>query len=194
VSAAPGALPDPVGDRLRALTSQYALPPGAEAHLAHLLAHLAADPNAPTTVRDPTDAVDVHVADSLSGLAVPAIRGAGTIADLGTGAGYPGLVLAAARPEAAVTLVESVGRKCTFLGAAAAAAGIDNAAVACDRAEAWAEGRGDCDVVVCRALAALPVLVEYAAPLLRLGGRPARWPMATTRRPRSASRRLRRSP
>ena len=57
----------------------------------------------------------MHIADSLAGLEIPAVREAGRIADLGAGAGPPGLVLAIARPEAEVVLVESVGKKCAWL-------------------------------------------------------------------------------
>jgi len=124
-------------------------------------------------VHDPADAVDVHVADSLAGL--PELAAAGVIADLGTGAGLPGLVIAAARPDATVWLVESVARKCAFLTEAAAAMGLGNTRVACARAEEWAEGLGACEAVTARALAALPVLVEYAAPLLREGGVLVAW-------------------
>ena len=126
-------------------------------------------------MRDPRRAVDAHVADALSGLAVPELAAAGRVADIGAGAGVPGLVLAAARPQLHVTEVESVGRKCAFLERAIAAMGLANADVACARAEAWAAGREACDAVTARALAPLPVLVEYAAPLLRPGGVLVAW-------------------
>ena len=60
----------------------------------------------------------VHVADSLTGLEVPELRGAERIADVGAGAGFPGLALAVALPDAQVDLVESVGRKCAFMSRA----------------------------------------------------------------------------
>jgi 16S rRNA (guanine527-N7)-methyltransferase len=83
--------------------------------------------------------------------------------------------LAAALPEARVQLVESVGRKCAFIERAVAAAGLANAAVVCDRAETWSPGREACDLATARALASLPVVIEYAAPLLREGGRLVAW-------------------
>lgn len=156
--------------RLGELAERYALPPDAPDQLARILARVAEDPTAPTTVQDPLRAADVHVADSLTGLEVPALRTAGRIADLGAGAGFPGLVLAAARPDAHVFLIESLGRKCAFLERAIADAGLTNAEVVCSRAEEWREGTGSIDVVTARAVAPLAVLVEYAAPLLRLGG------------------------
>jgi 16S rRNA (guanine527-N7)-methyltransferase len=164
-----------VDARLAELAARWALPPEAPRQLAIVLRLVAEEPTSITTVRDPARAVDLHVADSLAGLAVPAVREAATIADLGAGGGFPGLALAAARPAAAVTLVESVGRKCAFLRRAAAEAGLANVTVVHARAEEWRDGLGSQDVVTARALAALNVLVEYAAPLLRPGGTLVAW-------------------
>jgi 16S rRNA (guanine527-N7)-methyltransferase len=124
-------------------------------------------------VHDPVQARDVHIADSLAGLEVPEIRAAGRIADLGAGAGLPGLVLAIARPEAEVVLVESVGKKCAWLARTIEDLGLQNVRVACARAEELDEGAFD--VVAARALASLSVLCEYAAPLLREGGSLVAW-------------------
>ena len=134
-----------------------------------------ADPHAPTTVRAREEAHRVHIADSLAGLEVPALREAQLIADLGAGAGLPGLVLAAALPAARVVLVESARRKAEWIAATATACGIPNASAVWSRAEAWSDGREACDVVTARALASLPVLCEYAAPLLRPGGTLVCW-------------------
>jgi 16S rRNA (guanine527-N7)-methyltransferase len=164
-----------VRTRLEELASAYGLTLESTVRLERLLGLVARDASTPSSVRASEAAVDVHVADSLSGLEIDALRTAERIADLGAGAGFPGLVLAAARPGAAVVLVESVGRKCGWLERAIEATGIENARVACTRAEAWPEGIGTCDAVTARALAALPVLVEYAAPLLRLGGELVAW-------------------
>ena len=164
-----------VDRRLHELAERYALPAGAPAQLRALLDLVAADETAPTTVREPTAAVDAHVADSLAGLEVEALRSAVRIADLGAGAGFPGLVLAAALPESRVALVESVGRKCAFLERAAEEAGIGNVDVVPARAEEWRDGIGTCDAVTVRAVASLSVLCEYAAPLLREGGILVAW-------------------
>jgi 16S rRNA (guanine527-N7)-methyltransferase len=156
--------------RLDALVAQWQIPaPGAGA-LAAFLDLLERDDTAPTTVRDPALAVDAHIADALTGLAVPELAAAATVADLGAGAGVPGLVLAAARPMMRVAAIESTARKCAFLERAIATMGLGNAEVVCARAEEWEAGRGACDAVTARAVAPLPVLVEYAAPLLRMGG------------------------
>jgi 16S rRNA (guanine527-N7)-methyltransferase len=117
------------------------------------------------------------VADSLSGLDLAAVRGAGRIADIGAGAGFPGLALAVALPGAGVDLVEATARKCETIARLAEAAEVDNARAVPARAEQWAagEGAGAYDVVTARALASLAVLVEYAAPLLRTGGALVAW-------------------
>lgn len=142
-----------------------------------LLTGLAGEPSPPTTVTDPDEAAAVHVADSLSGLTVTSLREARSIADIGAGAGFPGLVLAVALPDARVDLIESTARKCEVIGRLAGVAGASNATAIAARAEEWAagEGAGRYDVVTARALAALPVLVEYAAPLLEPGGRLIAW-------------------
>jgi 16S rRNA (guanine527-N7)-methyltransferase len=74
-----------------------------------------------------------------------------------------------------VWLVESVRRKASWISDTAAACGLSNATAVPARAEEWRDGLGACDVVTARALAALPVLCEYAAPLLREGGRLVCW-------------------
>jgi 16S rRNA (guanine527-N7)-methyltransferase len=132
-----------------------------------------ADASAPTSVHDRRQVETVHIADSLVGLEVPAVGEAARIVDLGSGAGLPGLVLAIARPDAEVVLVESVGKKCAWLERTVSALGLENVRVACARAEELDEE--PFDVVTARALASLPVLCEYAAPLLREGGSLVAW-------------------
>ena len=145
------------------------------AQLDCLLAALERDEHAPTTVRERARALDVHLADSLVALDLDLLRDERDIVDLGAGAGFPGLALAVALPGARVHLVESQRRKCEFIERTAAAAGIENADVICARAEDWADGGARNDVVLARALAAQPIVLEYAAPLLRLGGALVDW-------------------
>src|SRR3954463_6154137 len=159
--------------RLDALRARYDIDEAQRDRLAALLEVLRDDPTAPSTVREPEQAVDVHVADSLVSLELAAVRDARALADIGSGAGFPGLPLALALPDARVSLVESSSRKCAFLERAVQASGAANASVACARVEEWPVR--DLDVVCVRAVAPLPVLVEYAAPLLRLGGRLVAW-------------------
>ena len=115
------------------------------------------------------------MADSLSALALDAVRGARRIADIGSGAGWPGLALAAALPAARLALVESAVRHCRYLERAAAEAGLGNVEVVHARAEEWRDGFGAHDLVTARAVASLPVLCEYAAPLLAEGGSLVAW-------------------
>lgn len=154
------------------------LPAGTEAKL-HSLAELLTDPRAPVSAASAARSREVHIADSLAGLELPELRGAARIADLGSGAGLPGLVLAAALPDARVDLVESVSRKCEFLREAIERAGIANAGVVCERAESWAGpeggGREAYDAVTARAVARLASIAELASPLLRDGGHLIAW-------------------
>lgn len=173
--------------RLGQLSDDLDLPHGAADRLSALLELVRDDSHAPTTVGDPEKAVETHVADSLSALALPVVREARSVVDLGSGAGFPGLPLAVALPEVGVTLVESQSRKCAFLRRAVEAAGVANAVVACDRAETW-PGRG-VDLVVARAVAPLAVLAEYAAPLLEVGGSLVAWKGAPAREELEAARR-----
>ena len=119
----------------------------------------------------------VHVEDSLTGLEVPALRDGGRIADVGAGAGFPGLVLAVAMPDAQIDLIESVGRKCEFMSRAIEAAVIPNATVLNTRSEEWAGagGREAYDVVTARAVARLSTLAELASPLLKPTGTLVAW-------------------
>ena len=149
--------------------------PDAGDRLAALLGLVAAEPVAITTVRDPAQGVDTHVADSLVALDLPAVRSARRAADLGSGGGFPGLALAIALPATHMALVESVGRKCGFLATAVSELGLANVEVVNARAEAWPAGVGVHDLVVARALAPLPVLLEYAAPLLEPAGVLVAW-------------------
>lgn len=156
--------------RLAAVAPQHATEP-----LARILELQAGDPAASTSVRDPGAAVDRHVADSLTALELPFVCGARRVADLGAGAGWPGLALAAALPDAHVALVETAIRHCRYLERAVEAGGLANVTVVNARAEAWPGGLGAHDLVTARALGALAVILEYAAPLLAEGGRLVAW-------------------
>lgn len=165
----------PAAAKLNGLAERYHLSERQRAQLEAILLELATDERSPTTVRDPLSATDVHLADSLVALGVETLSSAERIADLGSGAGFPGLALAVALPAAEVRLVESQGRKCVFMEGLVARAEVANAHVVCARAEVWEQGVGANDVVLARALAAPAVVVEYAAPLLRLGGTLIDW-------------------
>ena len=154
---------------------ELGLPAAGVDALRRVLELQASDPTAPTTVRAVDEAVDRHVADSLVALELDEVRAARRIADIGSGAGWPGLALAAALPEARVWLVESAIRHCRYLERAIEAGGFGNVEVVHARVEEWGGGVGVSDVVTARAVAALPVLCEYAAPLLVEGGSLVAW-------------------
>lgn len=164
-------------DRLAALEPEFGLPPGSGDRIGALLRALAAEPDPHTTVSAVAEALDIHVRDALVALQLEPVRSATTVADLGAGAGFPGLPLAIALHHARVDLVESAGRKCAVIDRLAAAAQIPNARSVHSRAEELAAGdaRESYDLVTARALAPLAVLVEYAAPLLRPGGVLVAW-------------------
>lgn len=159
------------------------LPAGFRARLETWLDLLAAERASLTSVRDPADGWKVHVDDSLSGLELVsgALGDAGAIADVGSGAGFPGVPLAVALPHGRVDLIESVSRKCAFLRRAIDTTGIPNLRAICDRAENWAlrpapeGGREAYDVVIARAVGRLSTLAELAVPLLRPGGALVAW-------------------
>jgi 16S rRNA (guanine527-N7)-methyltransferase len=151
-------------------------PTAAEPALEALLEMLA-DPRAPISASTVRRARDVHIADSLSGLEIEPLAAADRVADLGSGAGLPGLVLAACRSEARFALIESLGRKCDFLREAAQRMGLENVTVVCDRSEDWASshGREAYDAVTARAVGSLATLAELASPLLTDGGVLVAW-------------------
>jgi 16S rRNA (guanine527-N7)-methyltransferase len=122
------------------------------------------------------------VADSLSGLEVPELSSARRIADIGAGAGFPGLVLALAIPRAQVDLIESAGRKTAVIDRLIQASELGNARSITARVEDYARvpaalggGREAYDAATARAVGPLALLVEYAAPLLRPEGILVAW-------------------
>jgi 16S rRNA (guanine527-N7)-methyltransferase len=158
------------------LTKRWSLPPTAAARLARLASLVSSDASAPTTVQEPTRVLEDHLADSLVALELrDVLWHEAEIADLGAGAGFPGLPLAIALPGSRLWLVESNERKCQFLRRAVAECELDNVEVVRERVELWRAGLDRCDVVVARALASLPVVSEYAAPLLHVGGSLVAW-------------------
>ncbi|MDI9892453.1 MULTISPECIES: 16S rRNA (guanine(527)-N(7))-methyltransferase RsmG [unclassified Microbacterium] len=94
----------------------------------------------------------------------------GRVADVGSGAGLPGVVLAIARPDVEFTLIEPMERRTIWLSEQVADLGLENVTVERLRAEEWAKGRVF-DVVTARAVSALRTLIPWTAPLARVGGR-----------------------
>lgn len=111
--------------------------------------------------------LDVHYADARRALA--GLDAAGAWVDLGTGAGFPGVVLAAMFPAATVELVDSRAKRCVFLEEVVERAGATGVTVRCARLESLPDGAYD--GVTARALAPPPEVLDYARRLLRPGGR-----------------------
>jgi 16S rRNA (guanine527-N7)-methyltransferase len=152
------------------------LSPAQRRSLETVLALLAEERASVSSVTDQR-AWKVHVEDSLTGLEVPELHEARRIADLGAGAGFPGLVLAVMLPEARVDLIDSISRKTAFITHAAQEAGIANATALTTRAEDLARGDGaeSYDVVTARAVGRLSTLAELASPLLKANGLLIAW-------------------
>jgi 16S rRNA (guanine527-N7)-methyltransferase len=148
----------------------------ARARLEKVLALLAEERASVSSVVDER-AWQVHVVDSLAGLEVSELRKARRIADVGAGAGFPGLALAIALPGAQVDLIESVGRKCEFMRRAIEEAEILNATVLNTRSEdlASSDGREAYEAVTARAVGRLSTLAELASPLLKPNGVLVAW-------------------
>jgi 16S rRNA (guanine527-N7)-methyltransferase len=125
-----------------------------------------------TAITDPEEVLLKHFLDSLSLLIVydkPQTR----MLDIGTGPGFPGLALKIVRPQWQVTLLEATNKKVIFLRHMVELLGLQNVEVVHGRAEESAQKsgyRGRFDLVTARAVAALPVLLEYSAPYCRIGG------------------------
>jgi 16S rRNA (guanine527-N7)-methyltransferase len=132
-----------------------------------------------TRVTEPAAVARLHLLDALS--ALPLIDGlerAGRCVDLGSGGGVPGLVLALARPDQQWLLVDSVRKKADALREFVSALAIANVEVVAERAEVLGHERGrreSHDLVAARACATLPVLAEYALPLIAIGGALVAW-------------------
>lgn len=120
-----------------------------------------------TAVRDPLAMVTRHLLDSLGVLDF--VTGT-AVADVGSGAGLPGFVIAIARPRMAVTLIESNGKKAAFMRHARRRLGLDNVTVAQERVESW-RPEAKFDSVICRAFAAAGDCARLAGHLVAPGGR-----------------------
>ena len=120
-------------------------------------------------------ALDRHYMDSLAPLALPELMPAGAkVIDVGSGAGFPGLPLAIARPDLDVLLLDSLAKRVRFLDAVIAALALPNVRTLHARAEDAARDpayRERFDVAAARAVAAAPVLMELLLPFARVGGK-----------------------
>lgn len=160
-----------------ALADRFGLDQAAVSGLERYVDVLLSWPGNVTALTTRAEVVSTLLGDSLALLDVAVLPAgaAGPWIDLGAGAGIPGIPLAVVLPGVRLTLLEAASRKCAFLRAAVEAAGVDRrCTVVCARSERFAatgsEGREAFAVVLARAVASLPALVELAAPLLATGG------------------------
>ncbi len=123
-----------------------------------------------TAITEPDEAEVKHIVDSLAAAKQNEMRG--RVADVGTGGGFPGSVIAAYKPDCSVVMIDSTRKKLDFVAEALKASGIENASVLHGRAEEIARGerRESFDCVVARAVANLAALAEYCMPLVAVGG------------------------
>ena len=124
-----------------------------------------------TAIKEDAQAAEKHYLDSL--LLLPYLQAGMHCLDLGSGAGFPGIPLAIAFPQASWVLLESLQKRCLFLLEAKEALGLNNLELFCGRAEKAGRDtqyRGRFDLVTARAVASLPILLEYALPFLKVGG------------------------
>ena len=126
-----------------------------------------------TALTAPEDVAVKHIIDSLTAYDAALFDGARTLIDVGTGAGLPGIPLAVYAPHLTVTLLDSLNKRVRFLTEVRAAMGLQNVRCIHARAEEaarTAEHRAAYDIAVSRAVARLPVLLEYTLPFVRVGG------------------------
>ena len=126
-----------------------------------------------TALTAPEDVAVKHIIDSLTAYDAARFDGARTLIDVGTGAGLPGIPLAVYAPHLTVTLLDSLNKRVRFLTEVTAAMGLQNVRCIHARAEEaarTAEHRAAYDIAVSRAVARLPVLLEYTLPFVRVGG------------------------
>lgn len=123
-----------------------------------------------TAITSPEGIEDRHFADSLLLAAQPEV--AGRVVDVGSGAGFPGVVAKIYKPELQLTLLEPTGKRLDFLRFLCAELGLSGVEFVKERAEEAArkQWRESFDVAAARAVAAMPVLAEYCLPLVHPGG------------------------
>lgn len=157
---------------LREGLNALGLPEGAAAPLAHY-GELLLETNQVmnlTAITDPADVAALHFLDSAALLTLADFHDK-SVADVGTGAGFPGLPLKIVEPSIRLTLLDAQGKRVRFLESVCRELGLEDVACIHGRAEEFAADRRESfDLVTSRAVAALPVLSELCLPLVKPGG------------------------
>lgn len=126
-----------------------------------------------TAIKETPAVIEKHFLDSLLLLEDIAFKKGDTLLDVGTGAGFPGMVLAIARPDIQVDLLDSLSKRIRFLEEVVTQLGLQNVSCYHDRAELFAKNatrRDAYDWSIARAVARLPLLAEYCLPFVKVGG------------------------
>ena len=122
-----------------------------------------------TAITEDTQVAKLHLLDSLTVLCCADLRGK-TLIDVGCGAGFPGVPLAIACPEAKITLLDSLGKRVKWLEETLPQLGIEAECVTARAEEAVAQRRETYDFATSRAVARLNILLELTAPYVKVGG------------------------
>lgn len=154
--------------------------PELESKLRELIAHLLEENQKfnLTGLKTPSEAWTKHVLDSLEGLKTGLFDEAKSVVDVGSGAGFPGLVLALARPRLKMTFMEATRKKCGFIEGTIEKFGITGARVVNQRSEDAAQGdsfREVFDVATARAIGSFSEVAELCLPLVKVGGSVVSW-------------------
>ena len=126
-----------------------------------------------TAITDEAEIFHKHILDSVLCAAVPDTVEDGSLLDVGSGAGFPSLPIAAARPDLRVTAMDATAKKCMHMNDTALAADISNFVAMSGRAEDFSRTkmyRESFDFVTARAVARLPILLELCLPFVKVGG------------------------
>ena len=122
-----------------------------------------------TAITEPKQVAKLHLIDSLTVLKAAELSGK-TVIDVGCGAGFPGVPLAIACKDAKVTLLDSLGKRVTWLAETLPGLGVDAECVTARAEEAAASRREQYDYATSRAVARLNILLELTAPFVKVGG------------------------
>ena len=124
-----------------------------------------------TAIKTPEGAALLHFADSLT--LSECLPEGSRILDIGSGAGFPAIPIAIARPDLQVTALDSTLKRVNFINSAAKMLGLDNLTAVCHRAEkvTGSEFKESFDIVTARAVAAYPILLELCLPAVKVGGK-----------------------